>query len=102
VIGFEIVLVAVLKRSKFLGQRLDARQDARHGIRQGGAVGGDAHRRMDVWWSWSRCRAFCFWSSIQSATWTQALQTSLVGLKVTVTQGTSDEARRWVGMSRGI
>jgi transcriptional regulator with XRE-family HTH domain len=28
----------------------------------------------------------------QSATWTQALQTSLVGLKVTVTQGTSDEA----------
>ena len=48
VIGFDIVLFAALERLKFLSQRLDARQDIRHGVRQGSAVGGYAHRRIDV------------------------------------------------------
>ena len=47
-IGFDIVRVAALERLKFLSQRLDARQDTRHGVRQGGAVGGYAHRCIDV------------------------------------------------------
>ena len=47
-IGSDIVRVAALERLKFLSQRFDAWQDTRHGVRQGGAVGGYAHRRMDV------------------------------------------------------